>query len=132
MLRLTKETFARMVAHLNEVYPLEGCGILAGRDGRVTRLYPVKNRLQSPVAYEMEPLEQLAAMLDVEERGLELLGIYHSHPNGPDWPSASDVSLAFYPEAAYVIVSMVDPLSPEARAFRIIDGKVAEVELVIG
>lgn len=103
--------------------------MMGGIDGRVERLYPVHNYLASPVAYEMEPLQQLEAMMDIEDRGLELLAIYHSHPHGPERPSPMDVAQAYYPDAATIIVSLRDLRQPVARAFTIVDGIVSEIPL---
>ena len=120
-----------MLQQLQGAYPLEACGIMAGRAHRVHRLYPVSNIRMSPTAYEMDPAEQLAAMIDLEQRGWELLAIYHSHPHGPQVPSSADVAQAYYPEAAYVIVSLMDRHHPHARAFTIMSGQVAEIPFQI-
>jgi proteasome lid subunit RPN8/RPN11 len=66
-------------------------------------------------------------MLDLEERGLEMLAIYHSHPHGPETPSTSDIAQATYPESAYVIISLADKQKPSVRAFNIVDGRVEEI-----
>jgi proteasome lid subunit RPN8/RPN11 len=115
-----------MLRDLEATLPLEGCGFMAGSATRVERLYSIANRLASPYAYEMEPGQHLQAMVDLEDRGWEMLAIYHSHPHGPDTPSQTDVLQAYYPEAAYVIVSFRYPQAPSARAFHIIDGRVNE------
>ena len=112
---------------LTATLPLEGCGIMAGTTSRVERLYPITNLLASPSAYEMEPNEQLQAMVDLEDRGWEMLAIYHSHPNGPETPSQTDVLQAYYPDTAYVIVSFRSRQEPSVRAFHIVDGRVTEV-----
>jgi proteasome lid subunit RPN8/RPN11 len=116
-----------MLRDLEASLPLEGCGLMAGSAGRVERLYPIANRLASPYAYEMEPGQQLQAMVDLEDRGWEMLAIYHSHPHGPDTPSQTDILQAYYPEAVYVIVSFRYLQAPSARAFHIIDGEVNEI-----
>ncbi len=120
-----------MLRFLRDAYPLEACGILAGLHGRVQRVYAVENRLRSPVAFEMEPQQQLHAMLDLEEAGLEMLAIYHSHPTGPQTPSATDVAKAYYPDVAHVIVSFSDRRSPSIRAFTINEGVFDEIVLKI-
>jgi proteasome lid subunit RPN8/RPN11 len=116
-----------MLAQLTALYPEEGCGLIAGRDGQALRLYPVENRLHSPVAYEMEPAQQVRAIVALEAEGLELLAIYHSHPDGPARPSATDMAHAYYPDQAYVIVSLADRRRPSLRAFMIQDGSVREI-----
>ena len=127
MIQINKEDQQSVLEALIKAYPLEACGIMAGIDGIVSRLYPVENILSSPHAYYMDPTQQLEAMLDFEERGLEMLAIYHSHPHGPEIPSKSDITQATYPESAYVIISLVDRQQPSIRAFTIVDGRVKEI-----
>ena len=112
-------------------YPEEVCGLISGLDGRATDLYPVENMLHSPVAYKMEPLEQVRVMSAIEADGKELLAIYHSHPNGPARPSESDVALSLYPDQVYIIISLADPQRPDTVAFTIRDGLVEQVALLI-
>lgn len=118
-LTIPKNLFAAMIRQLQEDYPLEGCGLLAGREGAVTRHYAIDNHLRSPVAYEMEPVQQLQALLDLEQAGLQLLAIYHSHPGGPQTPSQSDIAKAYYPGVAHLIISLQDYRQPVTRAFLI-------------
>lgn len=120
---LIEEMIAHVVAHA----PEEACGLVGGRDGRAVRLYPVENVRHSPVAYEMEPRQQVRAMLDMETAGEELLAIYHSHPHGPAWPSPTDRRQAYYPETAYIIISLADPERPAVRAFMLQDGRATEI-----
>jgi proteasome lid subunit RPN8/RPN11 len=91
----------------------------------------MSNAERSPVIYRMEPAEQLRVFNEIDEAGLDLVGIYHSHTRSPAYPSSTDVSLAYYPEAVYLIVSLRDMNNPELRGFRINDGKVTEVELEV-
>jgi [CysO sulfur-carrier protein]-S-L-cysteine hydrolase len=130
-LLIDRTTFDSMVAHLQSVLPLEGCGLLAGRGDRVERLYPVENRLRSAAAYEMEPGQLIAAFTALEGGGLSLLAIYHSHPTGPAAPSPTDIGRANYPEAAHVIVSFEEADRPQAGAFRIVDGRVLPLTLKV-
>lgn len=129
---LPRQLFQEMVAHLVEQLPDEACGLVGGQDRRATCHYPVENILHNPVAFEMEPLQQIRAMLAIEAEGLELLAIYHSHPSGPARPSPSDVAQAYYPDAAQIIISLADPARPAARAFMIQDGWVREIALKVG
>ena len=130
-LQISESNYQKLLAHLIALRPLEGCGLMAGRNGVIQSIYQVSNRLNSPVAFEMDPAEQLAAMLDIEERGLEFLAIYHSHPNGPATPSSVDLKKNYYPETAQVIVSWSDPNHATIRAFRIHDGDVSEIPFQI-
>lgn len=120
-----------MLAQVTALYPEEACGLIGGRSGHAERLYPVENILHSPVAYEMEPLQQIRAMLAIEAEGMELLAIYHSHPDGPARPSSSDVAQAYYPEQAQLIVSLADRARPSLRAFMIADNGVREIACVV-
>lgn len=121
-----------MVQHAREEYPNEACGLLAGRGDQVERVYRMANKERSPVTYLMEPQEQFRVFTAIEEAGWELVGIYHSHTHSPAYPSATDVRLAFYPDAVYVIISLADPSRPAVRAFRIQDNAaIAEEEMVV-
>lgn len=130
-LSIPRRQYEAMLKQLRRAYPLEACGLLAGSDGRVMRVYAVENVLHSRSEYEMEPRQQVEAMFALEEAGWELLAIYHSHPNGPQTPSPTDVARANYPQAAQVIVSLADREQPVARAFTIAEGKVDEISLRI-
>ncbi|MEX2394313.1 MAG: M67 family metallopeptidase [Actinomycetota bacterium] len=110
-------------------HPNEACGLLAGTDGEATRLFKMTNAERSPVIYRMEPTEQLRVFNEIDADGLQLVGIYHSHTRSPAYPSSTDVSLAYYPEATYLIVSLRDMDNPDLRGFEITDGKVVEIEL---
>ena len=116
-----------MLTHVAGLWPEEACGLIGGLDGRAARLYPVENVRHSPVAFEMEPLQQIKAMLAMEAEGLELIAIYHSHPSGPARPSITDVANAYYPDAVQLIISLANRARPGVRAFTIIDGVVADV-----
>jgi proteasome lid subunit RPN8/RPN11 len=124
-----------MIEHARAEHPNECCGLLAGVGERVVRVYRGRNADQSPYTYRLDPREQLRFFREMDEAGLELLGIYHSHTQSAAYPSRTDIAKAYYPDAAYVIVSLRDPAAPaeavEVRAFRIRDGVVTEEELVI-
>lgn len=120
-----------MLAHVGSLWPEEACGLLGGRDGRAARVYPVENILHSPFAYEMEPLAQIRAMLDIEARDVDLLAIFHSHPHGPARPSQTDVAQAYYPDAFQIIISLADRERPSIRAFTIINDVVSEAGLLV-
>ena len=127
-LTLSRAVLDEMLAHVAGLWPEEACGLVGGRNGRAVRLYPVENTRHSPVAFEMDPLQQINAMLAMEAEGLELIAIYHSHPDGPARPSATDVANAYYPDAVQLIISLADRARPSVRAFTIIEGAVAEVQ----
>jgi len=102
-LTIPRDIIADMLRHVQQVCPEEGCGLLAGIQGIVRKVYCVENSLHSPTRFEMDPIGQVEALMDMEKNGLELAAIFHSHPDGPDHPSESDTRLFFYPEAASLI-----------------------------
>ncbi len=120
----------RMVAHCRAAYPDETCGILTGKGSTVEKIYEMTNVEPSPVSYLMDPKEQFLAMKEMSSEGRSMIAVYHSHPQSPAYPSHKDVSLAFYPDTIYVIISLTDMYKPEIRGFEIREGKVSEVPIV--
>lgn len=110
--------------------PAECCGLVAGKEGVVTELFPLSNALASPHAYFAEPAELVGALRGIRERGLRHLGIYHSHPRGDNFPSSRDVELAYYPASVYFIVNPQVGASDAVRAFSIAAGRVTEQAIV--
>jgi len=108
---------------------LECCGLLAGRNGVIDTVLPARNVLASATAYEIEPAELFALFRRMRAEGLEHLGIYHSHPRGDNAPSPRDVELAFYPDAAYLIVSPLAGADRPVRAFHITQGAARELTI---
>lgn len=131
MLILKREFLQQILNQCRKEFPNECCGILAGRDTTVKKVYAMTNTDKSPTTYFMDAKEQLKVMKEIRNSGLEMLGIYHSHVASPAYPSAQDVKMAFYPEASYVIISLKDKNNPQIKSFRIIEGKIEEEELKI-
>jgi proteasome lid subunit RPN8/RPN11 len=118
-----------IVTHARAGLPNEACGILAGLDGRVERFFPAESDEPSPYYYRIESRDQIRIMNEIDEAGLDLIGIYHSHTSSPAFPSRTDAEQAFWPDAVYVIVSLANP-DAEVRGYRIRDMEVTEEELV--
>lgn len=132
MLYLRQRLLDEMIQHAKSERPNEACGLIAGVDGRAIKLYKGTNVDENKrVRYSMDPKEILNASREIDANGWELLAIYHSHPHSQAYPSSTDVSLAFYPEANYIIISLMEPNNPAVRAFRIVDGKITEVRIEI-
>jgi [CysO sulfur-carrier protein]-S-L-cysteine hydrolase len=128
---LPEEMCQAIVEHARRDAPRECCGIIAGRDGLPVRLHPARNIAEGNALYEIDPAE----LIELEFHTMpaaktELVAIYHSHPVSPAYPSATDIALAFWPDAIYVICSLAAPEQPVVRGFRIRDGEVAEVNLI--
>jgi [CysO sulfur-carrier protein]-S-L-cysteine hydrolase len=130
-LTITESIFERIISHCRSVYPNEACGILAGEGSTVRKIYEMTNAEPSPVSFFMDPKEQFSAMKEMRGEGLHMLAIYHSHPGSPAYPSAKDVSLAFYPDSLYVIVGLSEKDKPEVRVYEIVEGNVRDVEIGI-
>ena len=128
---ISSDIVSRMVSHCVRCLPHEACGLLAGRDSAVERIFAITNIEPSPVSYLMDPAEQFRAMKEMRQEGAAQLAIYHSHPASPAVPSGIDVAQAFFDEAVYIIVGLLDPDKPDIRAYRIVEGKVNEAEIVI-
>jgi proteasome lid subunit RPN8/RPN11 len=128
-----------IIAHARATHPRECCGLIAGQNGQVVQRYPITNVDQTNVFYLMEPREQYRAIREMDERGWDLLAIYHSHPASPAYPSRTDIARAcyegtteaIYPDTYYVICSLEHPDQPVIRAFRILDGQVHEADVTI-
>ncbi len=97
--------FTQIINHLDQQYPLEACGFVAGEKGTSTWVYPIENILKSPTRFEMNPQQQIKAMIEIDEKNLALLAIYHSHPNGPAVPSPTDIQANHYSECYQLIFS---------------------------
>jgi proteasome lid subunit RPN8/RPN11 len=120
-----------IIAHARAGLPNEACGILAGRDGRVERFYPAESDEPSPYYYRIEARDQIRIMNAIDDAGLDLVGIYHSHTSSPAYPSRTDAEQAFWPDAVYVIVSLAEPES-DVRGYRIHDMAITEEALPAG
>jgi proteasome lid subunit RPN8/RPN11 len=129
-LTIYKSVYAVMLSHCQAEYPLEACGFLGGRDGEASVVSVVENILHSRVAYEMDPRQQIEAMLHIENSGLDLMAAFHSHPHGPSYPSATDLAQAYYPDLAQIIISLREREAPGARAFLLTHDEFQEVELL--
>lgn len=119
-----------MLQHVLRVLPEEACGLIGGQKGVSRVVYEVENVLHSPTHFRMEPEGQVRAFLAIEQQGLELLAIYHSHPLGPDKPSPTDMSEFAYPGTPYLI------WYPQAKgwvckAFMLLGSEFTEIELIL-
>ena len=131
MLRIPKALYEELIAHCQAQYPKEACGILAGVDGKVERVFPMTNVDDSPISYAFEPKEQLRVHKGMAEGKLDLLAIYHSHTATAASPSPVDVARAsepgvalLMPDVHYVLVSLKDRRHPDIKNYTIREGQV--------
>lgn len=120
-----------MVRAARDAAPLEACGLLAGRDCHITQFYSLTNADTSSVHYSMIPEEQFAAVKDIRKLGLQMLAIWHSHPDTLAQVSQEDVRLAYTPGVVYVILSLAQPDGPKLRGFEINNGVPGEIDIVV-
>ena len=125
MLTIPLALYNEMLAHAHAEYPNECCGLLAGKGNDIRALYRMTNTHHSPVSYFMDPKEQFSVFKEIREKETELLGIFHSHPHTQAYPSKTDVGLAYYPDALYLIISLGER-NPVVNGFRIVNGAITE------
>ncbi len=127
MLRLATRVYREMIGHCLDGLPEEACGLLGGTPGTgdAAVCYPTRNGEASARVYTVDSLDLLNADRDAERRGLELIGVFHSHTHTQAYPSPTDVAQAPDPGWHYVVVSLKDAV-PVVRSYRIVEGEVAE------
>jgi proteasome lid subunit RPN8/RPN11 len=129
---MAPDVYARMLGHCYDGLPLEACGLIGGDPGwsKASLCYPAKNTAASARIYTVDPLDHLRADRDAEAKGLEIIGVFHSHTHTDAYPSPTDVAQAPDPSWHYVLVSLRD-IAPVLRSYRIVDGKIAEEPVVL-
>src|ERR1700752_426065 len=127
-MRVPNAIYDEMVQHALADAPNECCGMIASRKGEGGGLYGALNAAASPLKYEIDGAEHYRIQMAIDDADLELGAIYHSHTRSDPYPSQTDINLAFYPDAVYVIVGLAGA-EPVVRAYFIRDGDVAETEL---
>jgi len=132
MLRLPHEVYVQVLAHCITGLPDEACGLLAGdpASAEVAVCYPTRNAAASARVYTVDPKDHLLADRDAEARGLEIIGVFHSHTHTDAYPSPTDVAQAPDPSWHYVLVSLRDS-EPVLRSYTIADGRIEEESVVL-
>jgi [CysO sulfur-carrier protein]-S-L-cysteine hydrolase len=133
---LSADIVQALIDHARAEYPNEMCGVIVGDraaadGGRPLRWEPTRNRAASPLRYEIHPDDLLRLTIETENAGDEFWAIVHSHTHSPPRPSPTDVGLAFYPDAIYLLVSLADS-EPAVATWRIVEGEIHPVELIVG
>jgi [CysO sulfur-carrier protein]-S-L-cysteine hydrolase len=129
--RVRAEILKEMLLHARREPHIECCGLLAGRDGAITEIFPATNARRSATAYEIAPPELFDLFRILRAKGLAHLGHYHSHLSTDNVPSPTDIEQAGYPDHAYFIVTLLPDAPKPVRAFSIRDGEVRELEIVV-
>ena len=134
--RLPRALRNELVAWARAGYPNEACGMLSGTDAHERGGVPIAfhgmtNAAASPYRYLIDAGEQLRLMLALDDADRSVWGIFHSHVRSAAVPSPTDIGLAFYPDALYLLCSLADAEAPDVRAWRIRDGQLTEVPIEI-
>ena len=124
-----------LIDHARAEYPNEMCGVIVGDrpaadGGRALRWEPARNRAASPMRYDFHPDDLYRLTVETDDADETFWAIVHSHTHSAPRPSLTDIGLAFYPDALYLLVSLADP-EPALAAWRIVGGEVFPVELVV-
>jgi proteasome lid subunit RPN8/RPN11 len=124
-----------LIDHARRGYPNEACGLIIGdrpaaEGGRALRFVPARNAAASPYRYEIDSQDLLRLTVETDDAHEVFWAIVHSHTHTAARPSPTDIGLALYPDALYLIVSLVNS-SPDVRAWRIVEGAVDEVTLEV-
>jgi proteasome lid subunit RPN8/RPN11 len=133
---LSAQMVQALIDHARAEYPNEMCGVIVGDraaadGGKPLRWEATRNRAASPLRYEIHPDDLLRLTIETERAGHEFWAIAHSHTHSPARPSPTDVGLAFYPDAIYLLVSLADN-EPAVATWRIVGGEIHPIELIVG
>lgn len=129
VIRISSGVVNAIITHARQDLPNEACGYLAGKDGFVTKCYPMKNVDASPEHFAFDPTQQFFTVKSARQEGLDILANYHSHPETPARPSGEDIRLAYDPDIFYLIISFAGD-QPELSAFRISNGEVNKIAIL--
>ena len=123
---IASDALEEIVAHAREAWPAECCGLLLGRGTAVAEAARTPNVSTDPNRFLVDPQAHIAARREARDRGIQVLGFYHSHPHSPPAPSVTDLAEASYPEYLSLIVS---PATDQAtiRLFRLVTGTFREI-----
>jgi proteasome lid subunit RPN8/RPN11 len=126
---LSARCIEAIVTHARAEAPRECCGMLIGTGTSVLEAAAARNIAERPTRFLIDPQDHIDAIRRARERGLAVLGFYHSHPHSSPVPSETDVEEATYPDHLYVIVGL-ERDTPEIRCFRLTDGNFLELPFV--
>ncbi|WP_052404888.1 M67 family metallopeptidase [Bacillus rubiinfantis] len=127
---MKRAVYQEMVDYCQAAIPIEACGLLSGRQGMGSRLWKIKNQLQSPNRFYMSKESIKQAVCEMERGKEELIGIFHSHPSAPAFPSSSDIRNNPYNQLAYLIVSF-NRGRLEVGCFKTDGQKAKRLELIV-
>ena len=130
-LKFPRFIYEELISHARDGFPLEVCGLLGGQGDRIERLWRLTNSDASNEHFSMLPKEQFAVARELRGAGMEMLALYHSHPESPARPSSEDIRLAHTPGISHVIVSLLNLEEPVLKSFKIASGVVTPEQVEI-
>ena len=120
----------KIISNIEKHLPEEACGLITGKGNLARHHFPISNQLHSPYKFQMNGSEMLNVFEWAENHNQILIGIYHSHPNGPECPSPTDLEEDYYPDVIKLIGFMISN-KWELRAFRQNNSGYIQTPLVI-
>ena len=129
-LQIEQKILIAIQAHGRREEPNEACGYLAAKDGIASRHFELTNIDAAPDHYSMDPAEQFATIRQIRAEGMQVAGVYHTHPDTPARPSMEDIRLAYDPGLLYVIVSLMAGVEP-ILAYKLNQGEVVQIPLQV-
>src|SRR5260221_13624801 len=125
-MKISRTLLQQIHTHLETGYPNEACGVMLGKDGNVSEVVHAGNERTDSARnrYLIDPLAYIKIERDADKRGLQVLGIYHSHPDVAARPSQFDLDHA-WPDFSYLIISVVKGKAVESNSWRLRDDRSA-------
>jgi proteasome lid subunit RPN8/RPN11 len=130
-MKFTQAQIDEMISHSRDDLPNECCGVIGSKDGVAQVVHRAVNSAASPLRYEIDSKDFLRIYNLIDDADQDVGAIYHSHTRSAAFPSQTDINLALWPDALYIIVSLAEADAPDVKAFAIVDRKVNEVALEI-
>ncbi len=131
-MKISQQLIDEMVAHARAELPNECCGLVGGRDGRATTVYPMRNEFESPLRYKLDSNDNLRVSKEMDEADEEIVGVFHSHTKSAAYPSQTDVNEGqAWPQLVYLIVSLQDEDAPDVKGYWLKDLTIADAELIV-
>ncbi len=128
---ISKSIYAELIKAAEDAAPLEACGLLAGKGSDIDKFYEMTNADASPEHFTMLPEEQFTAIKDMRVNGIEMLAIWHSHPETPPRMSEEDIKLAYTPGIVHVILSLAEKSNCEIKGYQVNDGVPQQIDVEI-
>jgi proteasome lid subunit RPN8/RPN11 len=130
-MKIARKLLDEIVAHARAEAPNECVGVVASRNGEAVEVRRARNAEASPLRFSIDSIEQLRLTNDIEDAGLQIGAIYHSHTRTEPRPSQTDINFAQgWPGVEWIIVGLAGD-EPEVRTWLIQNGQVSEAELAV-